>query len=75
MAEAIGHLDPTRHRPNRLVVTLGDAILDEPGVLAAFDGWRAEHAGVRLSDYYDQMEQEFDALEAQGAVDRICEPR
>ena len=27
-----------------------------------------------LSDYYDEMEKEFEALEALGAVDRICGP-
>jgi predicted protein tyrosine phosphatase len=74
VAEAVGLLDPTRHRPNRLVVSLGEGIMDGPSVLPAFDEWRVRHAGIRLSDYDDQMEQEFEALEAQGAVDRICEP-
>jgi predicted protein tyrosine phosphatase len=71
---AVGLLDPTRHRPNRLVVALGDGLLDGPDALTAFDDWRIKHSGIQLSDYYDQMEQEFEALEAQGAVDRICEP-
>ncbi len=73
VGDAIRLLDPTRHRPNRLVVMLGDALSDCPDVLAAFDKWRYQNAGIRLSDYYDQMEQEFEALEAQGAVDRISE--
>lgn len=71
VADALGLLDPTRHKPNRLVVTLGNAILDVRGVLTAFDGWCATHAGTELADYHDQMEQEFDALETQGAIDRI----
>jgi predicted protein tyrosine phosphatase len=74
IADAVALLDPTRHRPNRLVVALGDAVLDGPLVLAAFDEWRVRHAGVRLSDYDDRMEREFEALEAQGAMDRISEP-
>ena len=48
VAEAVGLLDPTRHRPNRLVVSLGEGVLDGPDVLAAFDEWRVRHAGVRL---------------------------
>ncbi|MBY0459271.1 MAG: hypothetical protein K2V38_18230 [Gemmataceae bacterium] len=71
-AEAVAFLDPTRHRPNRRVVELGDALLDSPGALAAFDDWKAAHARVRLSDYYDEMEREFNALEAQGAANRLC---
>src|SRR4051794_10671532 len=72
--DALRLLDPTRHSPNRLVVTLGDALLGRPEVLERFDDWRSRHAHVRLSDYLDQLEQEFDALEAQGAVDRISGP-
>ena len=75
VAEAIKLLDPTRHRPNRLVIDLGDAILDTLGVRDAFDHWRQQHAHhIQLSDYYDEMEKEFEALEAQGAVNRICVP-
>jgi predicted protein tyrosine phosphatase len=72
--EALKLLDATRHRPNRLVVSIGDALLEGGGVLAPFDAWRLRHAHVRLSDYYDDMEQELEALEAQGARNLICEP-
>jgi predicted protein tyrosine phosphatase len=72
--EALKLLDPTRHRPNRLVVMIGDTLLETLDVLAPFDEWRRQHAHIRLSDYYDDMEKEFDALEAQGASDRICGP-
>ncbi len=72
VAEALKLLDPTRHRPNRLVVRLGDSLLDSIGVLDSFDGWRRQHAGIPLSDHYDEMEKEFEALEAQGATNRIC---
>ncbi|MSU80448.1 MAG: hypothetical protein EXS16_20465 [Gemmataceae bacterium] len=72
--EALRILNPTRHRPNRLVVTIGDALLEMPDVLDQFDEWRRRHSHIRLSDYYDEMEKEFDALEAQGASNRICGP-
>jgi predicted protein tyrosine phosphatase len=71
-AEALELLDPTRHRPNRLVIRLGDALLHTPGTLDAFDDWRRRHAHLRLSDYYDELEREFEALEAEGATNRIC---
>jgi predicted protein tyrosine phosphatase len=72
--EAIKILNPKRHRPNRLVVTIGDALLETPGVRDQFDEWRRRHSHIQLSDYYDEMEKEFDALEAQGASNRICGP-
>lgn len=73
-AEAIKLLDPTRHRPNRLVVTIGDAISETVEMLDPFDDWRRRHSHIRLSDYYDEIEKEFDALEAQGAANKICGP-
>jgi predicted protein tyrosine phosphatase len=72
--EALNLLNPTRHRPNRLVISLGDALLEMPDVLGWFDEWRKLHAHIRLSDYYDEMQKELDALEAQGASDKICGP-
>jgi predicted protein tyrosine phosphatase len=74
LPDALKLLDATRHRPNRLVVSIGDALLEGLGVLAPFDEWRRRHSHIRLSDYYDDMEKEFEALEAQGARNRICEP-
>jgi predicted protein tyrosine phosphatase len=73
-SEALKLLDPTRHRPNRLVVSLGDAILATEDALGSFDDWRRRYAHVRLSDYYDEMVKEFEALEALGASNRICGP-
>jgi predicted protein tyrosine phosphatase len=74
VAEALKLLDPTRHRPNRLVVTIGDDLLETQEVLGQFEEWRRRHAHIRLSDYYDEMEKEFDALVSQGASNRITEP-
>ncbi len=70
--KAITILNPMRHRPNRLVVQIGATILDNPDILGEFDHWRCRHAHIRLSDYYDEMEAEFEALAAQGAMNRIC---
>lgn len=74
VADALKVLDATRHRPNRLVVSLGDTLLDGLGILDSFDDWRRQTAHIKLSDYYDEMEKEFEALEAQGATNRICGP-
>ena len=71
-AEAIRFLDPTRHRPNRLVVELGAGLVDAPGLLGRFEEWCDRHAHIKLSDYYDEIEKEIVALEAQGACNRIC---
>jgi predicted protein tyrosine phosphatase len=72
VTEALNLLDPTRHRPNRLVVTIGDALLEAVDVLEQFEDWRRRHSHIRLSDYYDEIEKEIDTLEAQGATNRIC---
>ena len=72
VTEALKLLDPTRHRPNRLVVTIGDALLEAPDVLEQFEDWRRRYSHIRLSDYYDEIEKEIDALAAQGATNRIC---
>jgi predicted protein tyrosine phosphatase len=70
--EAIKLLNPTRHRPNRLVVTLGDRVLETAAVLDQFDQWRQRNTHIRLSDYYDEIVAEIEALEAQGASNKIC---
>jgi len=71
--DALTLLNPTRHRPNRLVVAIGDSLLTAPpDVLDQFDEWRRRHSHIQLSDYYDEMEKEFDALEARGASNKIC---
>jgi predicted protein tyrosine phosphatase len=60
--EAIKILNPTRHKPNRLVITIGDQLLNVPNVLTQFDEWRRRNAHLRLSDYYDEIEKELDTL-------------
>ena len=73
VVEALKLFNPTRHRPNRLAVRIGDTLLEVPEVLDQFDDWRRRHSHIQLSDYYDEMEKEFEALEAQGAFNRICD--
>ena len=70
-AEAIKLLDPIRHRPNRLVVSIGDSLLNVPDVIGQFDDWLRSHAQIRPRDYYDRLAEELDALMRQGATDRV----
>lgn len=69
--QALELIDPTRHIPNPLVVRLGADVLDLPEALDAFERWRQENRGIRLADYYQDLERELDQLEARGAVNRI----
>jgi predicted protein tyrosine phosphatase len=69
--QALQLLNPTRHRPNRRVIEIGDALLGDPEILNRFDNWRTEHSAIKLSDYYDDLEKEIDALMDQGAQNRI----
>jgi predicted protein tyrosine phosphatase len=68
---ALELLDPTRHRPNRLVIALGDSALANPDALDRFDAWRRQWNHVQLSDYHPEWERAFDLLVAQGASNRI----
>jgi predicted protein tyrosine phosphatase len=72
VAEALKLLNPTRHRPNRLVVAIGDSVLGTAAILDQFDEWRHRHSHIRLADYSDEIVAEIEALEAQGASNRIC---
>lgn len=69
---ALSLLNPTRHRPNRLVVTIADTLVESPDMLAGFEDWRQRHSQVQLSDYYEEIEKEFESLEARGASNKIC---
>ncbi|MCE9555521.1 MAG: hypothetical protein K8T91_19410 [Planctomycetes bacterium] len=69
--EALKLMNPQRHIPNPLVVRLGAGILEMPDVWEAFDRWRVAHRHIALSDYYDDLEREFDELIARGATNRI----
>jgi predicted protein tyrosine phosphatase len=69
--QAVQVLNPTRHSPNRRVIEIGDALLGDLDILDQFEKWRERHHLINLSDYYDEMEKEFDALTAQGAQNKI----
>ena len=71
VASALALIDPTRHVPNPLIVRLGAGVLDMPEAVDAFERWRQDNRHVSLSDYYDDLEREFDDLESRGAVNRI----
>ena len=64
-------LNPRRHNPNRHVIETVAPLLDDPTYLSTFEEWARAHAGVRLMDYIDEIEAEFDELEAQGARNLI----
>lgn len=38
-----------------------------------YHDWRTRHQATRLADYYDEIEREFDELEARGAKYRTVE--
>lgn len=68
---ALSLLNPKRHSPNSLIVRLGEQLVDDPMMLSMFNNWRHSNQGIRLSDYVDDIEHEFDELELQGAKNRI----
>lgn len=70
-SQAIALLDPTKHRPNRRVIEIGDSLLDNPDVLDLFDSWRVRNNEIQLSYYYDELEKELDFLAAKGAQNKI----
>ena len=69
--KAVKLLDPTRHRPNGLVVELGAQLLDEPEIFWQFKNWQRCNSHIRLSDYYEELEAEFDRMIAEGGRNRI----
>ena len=64
-------LDPKRHIPNSLIIDIGARLTDDESVGQSFHKWLADHKNVTLSDHYDDIENEFDELERQGARNRI----
>ena len=74
-AAALSLLNPKRHSPNSLIVRLGEQLVDDPLMWSMFNGWRERHQGIRLSDYVDDIEREFDELELLGAKNRIIHTR
>lgn len=71
--EGLKLIDPKRHIPNPLIVRLGAGLLDRPDVWDAFERWRVAHRHISLSDYYDDLEREFEEIVARGGTNRIVE--
>lgn len=69
----IALLDPRRHVPNAHLVELGAQATGDGTILTAYRDWRTQHQAINLADYYDEIEREFDELEARGAKNRIVE--
>jgi len=67
-------LNPQRHSPNRHVVETMAPLLDDPLYLSAVEDWTRKNTGIKLTDYLDEIEAEFDALEAKGARNHIVTP-
>lgn len=74
-AAALSLLNPKRHSPNSLIVTLGEQLVDDPTLLSTFNDWCERNKEIRLSDYVDDIEREFDELERLGAKNRIVRSR
>jgi hypothetical protein len=52
-----------------------EQLVDDPMLLSTLNDWRERNQGIRLSDYVDDIEREFDQLERLGAKNRIIRPR
>lgn len=70
---AISLLDPKRHVPNSRVITLGTELLQDSSLAEAVEQWRQTYSHIRLSDYYEAIEKEYDELEKLGASDKISQ--
>ena len=64
-------LDPKRHAPNSLIINLGIGLIDDPTVIHTYRRWKESHRNTKLSDYYEEIEHEYDELELHGARNRI----
>ena len=68
---AIEILNPKRHSPNYRILRLAAGLIERVGLLEAYDQWGYDNGDIRLIDYLDEIEQEYDELESIGASDRI----
>ena len=70
---AIGLLNPKRHSPNTLIIDLAANIIDDPIFATTFHDWQTANSHIRLTDYLDEIENEMDVLESNGARNRIIQ--
>jgi predicted protein tyrosine phosphatase len=66
-------LNPRRHIPNKLITNIGEGILDNQLVGSTIEQCWRDHSKFKLSDYYDEISDELDELESQGARNLITE--
>lgn len=71
---ALTLLDPCRHRPNALIVSLAASVLDDPSLATNYENWLLKLGSTRLSSHAEEIEQEIDALERAGARNLITSP-
>ncbi|WDI43177.1 hypothetical protein [Bremerella sp. P1] len=71
LAAATEMLNAKRHIPNQLLIREAASWLDRPEIENTFQAWRARNAHIVLADYYDEIGDEVDALEAAGVVNQI----
>ena len=64
-------LIPARHQPNRFIIEAVAELIDDPTYLSTFDAWSNQYGDIKLMDHIDEIEAEFDALEALGARNLI----
>jgi len=68
---AIGLLNPKRHAPNTLIIDLAANIIDDPMFATTFHDWQNANLHIRLTDYVEEVANEMDVLESNGARNRI----
>lgn len=68
---AIDMLNAKRHIPNQFLIREASLRTDCLEMVTAFQEWRADNASINFADYYDEMSDEVEALEASGVVNRI----
>ena len=70
---AIELLNPKRHSPNSLIIDLASSIIDDPMLATTFHNWQTANSHIKMIDYIDEIEREMDALESNGARNRIIQ--
>lgn len=68
---ALGLLNPKRHSPNSLIIDLAATIIDDPMFGTVFHDWQTTNSHIKLTDYLDEIENEWGVLESNGARNRI----
>lgn len=70
---ALALLNPKRHAPNQLIIDLAATKIDDASFMTVFMEWQASNSHIRLTDYIDEIASEMDALDREGAHNRILD--